>query len=109
MYRKPTKHTSKIILLLLITNLITGITVLAATGTTDAANAPSLTSSYTLEDIYQRLTNGTDGTQSTFTEPDIMPGTGSMHDINEIMSAAPESDSNGATADQVLDGKPSGD
>ena len=77
-------------IILAIAILTTTITVLAASGTTDAPNAPALTSSYTLEDIYQRLVNGTDGSQGTFTEPAVAPGTGSMHDLNDIMSAAPQ-------------------
>ena len=86
--------------------LTTTITVLAATGTTDAANAPALTSSYTMEDIYQRLANGSNVMQSTFKEPAVAPGIGTMHDLNDIMSAAPQPvSSNGATANEVLHGQ----
>jgi hypothetical protein len=91
-------------ILVIITMVFTTVVVLAASGTTDAANSPALTSSYTLEDIYQRLTNGTAGSQSTFTNPAVAPGTGSMYDLNDIMSAAPALDNtNGATADQVME------
>ena len=42
---------------------------------------------YTLEQIYQRLNNGTAGTQmTTFTEPGTAPGTGTMHTLNDIMT-----------------------
>ena len=103
MRRKINLTLSQAILITAIIILTTTISVLAATGTTDAPNAPGLTSSYTLENIYQRLVNGTDGSQSTFTNPAVAPGTGSMHTLNDIMSAAPALDNtNGATANQVL-------
>ena len=76
--------------------------VYAATGTTDSPDTPANTNSYTLEDIYQRLDVGTDGSQSTFTEPSVAPGTGSMHTLDQIMGIAPELDASGATADDVL-------
>ena len=69
--------------------LVSAVTVLAATGTTDSSSAPGSTDSYTLEDIYQRLAAGTAGAQSSFTEPSVAPGTGTMHDLNDIMGAAP--------------------
>ena len=106
MHRKIQFSIPQIFIFAILIILTTTITVLAATGTTEALNAPGLTSSYTLEDIYQRLNSGTVGSQSTFTEPAVDPGTGSMHDLNDIMAAAPEAvTTNGATADQVLDGQ----
>ena len=93
-------------IILAIAILTTTITVLAASGTTDATNAPGLTASYTLEDIYQRLRNGNAGSQSTFNEPAVAPEIGSMHTLNDIMAAAPALDNtNGATANQVLQGQ----
>lgn len=92
-------------MILAIAILTTTISVLAATGTTDAPNAPGLTASYTLENIYQRLRNGSAGSQSTFNEPAVAPGTGSMHTLNDIMAAAPVLDNtNGATSEDVLAG-----
>ena len=82
--------------------LLTAIAVQAAAGATDAPAAPGSASSYTLEDIYQRLVHGTAATQSAFTEPGVAPGTGSMHDLNALMAAAPAlDDTNGATAADV--------
>jgi hypothetical protein len=85
---------------------LTAVGVLAATGTLDSPAEPESTSSYTLEDVYQRLENGTAGTQSTFTEPAVAPGTGTMHTINDIVAAAPALDNTyGATTAAVLSGK----
>lgn len=68
--------------------------------------APGATSSYTLEDIHDRLESGVTGTQSTFTEPGAGPGTGTMHTLNEIMAQAPAADNaNGATVVDVLAGQ----
>lgn len=75
-------------------------------GVIDPANDPGTTSSYSLEDIYSRLVDGTAGSQTTFTEPSSGPGTSSMHDINEIMGKAPAVvTSSGAVASSVLSGK----
>lgn len=54
-------------------------------GDTDPTNPPGSTYSYTLEDIYNRLKDGTMDVQSTFTEPTSGPGTPTMHTLNEIM------------------------
>ena len=74
-------------------------------GNTDPTNPPGSTSSYTLEDIYNRLINGTTGPPSTFTEPTSGPGS-TMHTLNDIMDKAPFPDNtDGATAAQVLTDK----
>ena len=78
----------------------------AATGTTDSPAAPGATNSYTLQDIYNRLDTGAAGAQSTFTEPAAGPGTGTMHDLNEIMAKSPaKDDTSGATTVDVAAGK----
>lgn len=75
-------------------------------GSTDPTNPPASTSSFTLEDIYNRLNNGTTGTQSTFTEPAAGPGTPTMYTLNEIMAKAPAAnDANGAITGDVANGK----
>ena len=100
------RHFIKSLPLTLLAMVLTAVAVLAATGTTDSAAAPGSTNSYTLENLYQRLVNGTDGTQSTFTEPSVAPGTGTMHDINALMAAAPLGDDvDGAATADVLPGK----
>jgi len=81
------KHTT-ILLAILLFSLVTVITVMASTGTTDSTSAPGATNSYTLEDIYNRINNGTAGTQSTFTEPVVAPGTGTMKTLNDIYDLA---------------------
>ena len=82
-------------------------TLSASSGTLDPGTPPGTTASYTLEDIYARLNNGTAGVQQTgFTEPNTGPGSGTMHTLNDIMGKAPALDpSNGASADRVLTGK----
>jgi len=59
-----------------------------------------------VEDIYNRLDSGADGAQSTFTEPGVAPGTGTMHTLNETMAEAPaRDDTNGAVTGDVATGK----
>ena len=78
----------------------------AAVGTVDSPDVPGNTQSFTLNDIYNRLDGGAAGAQSTFTEPAAGPGTGTMHDLNDVMDEAPAIDNtNGATETNVLDGK----
>ena len=80
--------------------------VLAATNKTDSPAGPGSTSSYSLNDIFERLDSGTAGTQSTFTEPAVPPGTATMHSLNDIMAVAPaQDDAAGAVAANVLTGK----
>ncbi len=57
-------------------------------GSLDSPGEPNATSSYTLEDIYNRLDIGTAGTPSAFTEPAVGM-TGVMHTISDIMGKAP--------------------
>lgn len=75
-------------------------------GNPDSPSVPANTYSYTLEDIYNRLNDGTEGDTSTFTEPTAGPGTPTMHTLNEIMGIAPvKDDANGADTSDVLTGK----
>ena len=93
----------QISLVVVISVLLTAVTVLAASGTTDAPAAPGSTSSYTLEDIYQRLSNGTAASQSAFTEPAVAPGTGSMHSLNDIYAVIPDAGSDVAGGGRLQD------
>ena len=78
----------------------------ARAGDLDSPSAPDATGFYTLEDVYNRLDDGTAGSQSTFTEPTLGPTAGTMHTINEIMGKAPgKDDTDGAGAAHVLSGK----
>ncbi len=99
-----------------ISHLIIGILLLgsllgagaALAGDPDSSGAPTdaASESYSLEDLYRRLTAGTAGSQSTFIEPSSAPGAGTMHSINDIMAVAPALDNtNGATSTQVLAGQ----
>lgn len=93
-----------IILISVVANLLIVWQVLA--GPVDSPAPPNATNSYTLEDLYDRLDTGADGSQSTFTEPSVGPGTGTMHTLNEILAAAPAQDPvNGAFPSHVLAGR----
>ncbi len=75
-------------------------------GDLDSPFAPGATSSYTLEDLYNRLDTGAAGTQSSFTEPTNGPTAGTVHTVNEIMAKAPAADEDsGATDTDVSAGK----
>jgi len=79
--------------------------VLEKMGDPDPLNGPTATSSYTLEDIYNRLIEGADGTKAAFAEPAVAAGTATMHTLNQIMEKAPASDTDGATTGDVREGK----
>ena len=84
--------------------LLASVVVVLA-GNLDSSAAPDATSSYTLEDIYDRLDVGTAGSQSTFTEPGSGPGS-TMHTLNDIMGKAPAvDDTDGAGVADVASGK----
>jgi hypothetical protein len=75
-------------------------------GAPEPPGPPASTSSYTLDDIYSRLDEGTEGVPGTFTEPSSGPGTGTMHTLDDIMAIAPAVDqTNGATVADVAVGK----
>ena len=79
------------ILVMVVVLAVAGVGVLyaAGNGPVDPPNPPGTTSSYTLEQIYQRLTTGNYfAKQSGFTEPASGPGTGTMHTLDEIMAQA---------------------
>lgn len=63
---------------------------------------------FTMEDLYQRLLNGTPGAKrsGSFTEPVAGPTTGTMHNLNDLMNKMPvKDDTNGAADANVLQGK----
>lgn len=96
--------------LLIVTSVlvaIVAIAVVVSAGDPDnPPGPPDTTSSYTLEDIYDRLDTGAAGTPITFTEPSSGPMTGTMHTINEIIGIAPAIDNTkGATRTEVMAGK----
>ena len=95
---------SLVIAILALVSVWATLTVWA--GDPDSPGGPGDTSWYTLEDIYDRLNEGTAGTRSTFTEPVVAPGTGTMHTLNEIMGVAPEvAEADGAGVADVSSGK----
>ncbi len=98
------KYLLPIIIVSILINLLLAWLVLA--GNPDSPGAPNATSSYTLQDLYNRLTAGTAGSQSAFTEPSSAPGVGTMRTLNEIMAVAPALDNtHGATTTNVLAGQ----
>ncbi|UCE17669.1 MAG: DUF1566 domain-containing protein [Gemmatimonadota bacterium] len=75
-------------------------------GDSDPTYPPGSTSSYSLEDIYNRLVTGAEDGPRPFTEPTDGLGTATMHTLNDILGEAPAVDeANGATAADVLSGK----
>ena len=74
-------------------------------GSLYSSDAPDATYSYTLEDIYNRLDNGTAGAPGVFTEP--APGVaGVVHTLSDIMGKAPVvNNTNGAAITDVMIGK----
>ena len=79
----------------------------ALAGSLDSPAAPSDAGSamYTLEDIYNRLNDGTAGAKraGAFTEPPAPPGS-SGHTLDEVMARAPATNAGAATAEDVLTG-----
>jgi hypothetical protein len=94
-----------LIVIVLITTFVTGIWVGSSAlklGSLDSQSDPANTKSYTLADIYNRLSNGTIGAESSFTEPASGPVAGTGYTLNEIMAKAPLPDNtNGVTAAEV--------
>ena len=68
--------------------------------------APASTMSYKIDDIYNRLHDGTAGSQSAFADSSATAGTGTMHTLNEVMAKAPaKDDTKGASTTDVVKGK----
>ena len=86
------------------------IPITAFAGSLDSPAAPtdSASAMYTVEDIYNRLDAGTEGTKRTgpFTEPSSGPTAGTGHTLDEVMGKAPSLDNtDGAGVADVLAGK----
>lgn len=77
-------------------------------GDMDSPGEPSnpASNTYTLEDIYNRLDTGADGTQQPFTGPPAGAIGSTGHTINDVMGKAPAvDDTNGAIPADVKTGK----
>lgn len=76
-------------------------------GSLEPPGPPGSTLSYRLEDIYNRLDSGEEGSKSTFTGPTSAPGSSTGHTIDEIMDKAPvkKDGTVGAEPDDVASGK----
>lgn len=97
---------NRIIAFVLIIALLSTVVVVHAGSPIEPGTAPGATYSYTLADLYSRLTTGAVGAQSAFTEPSSGPGSGTMQTLNDIMAVAPiPDDDNGATTANVPSGK----
>jgi len=86
------------------------LTIIAAAaafaGSLDAPTAPGVTNSYKVDDIYNRLNNGTTGAQGIFTGPPSGAIGGTGHTLNEVMGKAPvKDDTSGAVSSDVKAGK----
>ena len=67
---------------------------------------PASTEWYKIEDIYNRLSTGTAGSKSPFTEPSGAPDTGTMHTLNDVMAKAhAKDDTDGAKTTEVVSDK----
>jgi hypothetical protein len=58
-------------------------------GSPDAPGGPGdpAAAMYTMEQVYQRIINGgASASAATFTEPSTPPGTGTMHDLNDVFN-----------------------
>lgn len=89
--------------------VILSVASLAFAGDLDAPAGPTDAGSamFTLEDLYNRLNSGAQGTKRSgpFAEPSAAPGS-TMHNLNDIMNKAPVVDNTaGAGAEHVLAGK----
>lgn len=74
-------------------------------GDPDPPGPPQSTASYSLLDLYLRLTTGAPGAPSVFTEPASGPGTPTMYTVDEILGVAPTlDDAAGASEAGVLSG-----
>jgi hypothetical protein len=95
-----------IVIALSVVAALAAVAVVASAGNPDnPPGPPEMAYSYTLEDIFNRLSTGAAGTAITFTEPISGPMVGTGHTLNEIMAVAPQvDDSNGATTPQVVSG-----
>jgi len=81
------------------------VSTLSFAGDMTPANPPASTDSYTLEDIWNRLNDGTDGAMKQFTEPVTAPSS-TGKDLNDVMDKAPaRDDANGAVPGEVANGK----
>ncbi|MDN5279955.1 MAG: hypothetical protein PWR01_3920 [Clostridiales bacterium] len=98
----------KIVSLALGLSLVSICLLFAGDLTPTAAPDNSASAMFKIEDLYQRLLNGTAGTKRSagFTEPSAGPTAGTMHSLNDIMSKMPtKDDTNGAAETNVLQGK----
>ncbi len=98
-------RSKNIIIIVLLVALFSVLNVTAG-DPTGPSTEPASTFSYTLEDIYNRLSHGTVGSRATFSEPSSGPGTGTGHTLDELMAKAPAADNtNGATTADATSGK----
>ena len=81
--------------------MLTTVVVVLAGDPATPPGPPGETASYTLEDIYDRLSTGASVISDTFKEPDHGPGIGSMYTLNEIMEVAPAVTATAAISTEV--------
>ena len=94
---------TKFYLMTILVILLSGVSLFAGNmASTDTQGNPDI---YTLDDIYNRLNDGTEGSKATFQKTTSTPGS-TGHTVNEIMGKAPAKDNtDGAKAADVLTGK----
>ena len=82
--------------------LLSTLVVLAGTFTLYSQSGETF---YSLDDLYNRLESGEQGSRQEFTDPASGPATPVGRSVNEIMEKAPAVHGNAATAAQVLQGR----
>ena len=85
--------------------LLSTVVVVLAGDPATPPGPPDSTYSYSLEDLYDRLSTGAIVISDTFKEPVDGPGTGSMYTLNEIMEVAPAVTTTAAISTEVRAGK----
>jgi len=66
---------------------------------------PEKDSTYTFEDLYNRLESGVEGSAKPFFEPSSAPGSSTGKSLNDIMDLAPAKSDRAAVPEQVLEGR----
>ncbi len=82
------------------------ISLSAFAGDINPPSAPDANSMFTIENVYQRLIDGTPGSlHNGFANPLVGPGS-TMHSVNQIMEKLPaKDDANGANPEHIMAGK----
>lgn len=93
---------------LLVFNAVICLTAgsIAFGGDLEPTAPPESTSSYTMDDLYNRLNDGSSGSPTTYAEPPAGGIVRTVKTVNDAMAVAPEkNDTTGAVSSDVVEGK----